>query len=125
MTNEIAALLTKAFRSLAAAKKLFADGDFDFSVSRAYYAMFYAAEAALLNRSKTYSKHSAIINGFYHEFVATGILPRQYHENFHHAFDDRNLSDYGFMESFPEEDAKTLLKNAETFVGVVRKLIES
>ena len=40
MTSEISELLTKARRSLDAAKRLSRDGDFDFAVSRAYYAMF-------------------------------------------------------------------------------------
>lgn len=125
MTPEMTALILKSKRSLTTAKKLFNSGDFDFAVSRAYYAMFYMAEAALLNRGKTYSKHTAIINGFYHEFVATGVLPKQLHANFHHAFDDRNLGDYGFMETFPKEDAKQLIQNADEFIKAVEKMIKS
>lgn len=124
MTPEITALTQKATRSLAAAKMLFDSGDFDFAVSRAYYAMFYIAEAALLSRGKTYSKHTAIINGFYHEFIATGLLPKQLHTNFHYAFDDRNISDYGFMETFPEKEAKKLLLNTKEFITEVIKMIK-
>ena len=43
-------LLTKARRSLAAARRLAADGYLDFAVSRAYYAMFYTTQAFLLGR---------------------------------------------------------------------------
>lgn len=53
MTPEMTALILKSKRSLKTAKTLFDSGDFDFSVSRAYYAMFYIAEAALLNGSIT------------------------------------------------------------------------
>lgn len=101
MTPDIAALLQKSKRSLTAAK------------------------AALLTRGKSYSKHTAIINGFYHEFVATGVLPKQLHADFHYAFDDRNLGDYGFMESFPEEEARKLLHNAEHFITEVSKMIKA
>jgi uncharacterized protein (UPF0332 family) len=38
---EVQALLKKAGRSLKASKSLIDSGDYDFSISRAYYAMFY------------------------------------------------------------------------------------
>lgn len=46
--EEIAALMQRAERSLRSARNLLEDGDHDFAISRAYYAMFYAATAALL-----------------------------------------------------------------------------
>jgi uncharacterized protein (UPF0332 family) len=46
--KEIDELLVKARRSVVAAERLLASSDNDFAVSRAYYAMFYAARALLL-----------------------------------------------------------------------------
>lgn len=123
MNDDITGLLEKAARSLTAAEALFDAGDFDFAVSRAYYAMFYVAEAALLNRGKAFSKHTAIINGFYHEFVATGLLPKELHSDFHHAFENRNIGDYSWMDTFSEADAKRLLQNAAAFLAAVEKII--
>lgn len=125
MNEDITGLQQKAIRSLVAAKKLFDNGDFDFAVSRAYYAMFYIAEAALLGRGKAFSKHTAIINGFYHEFVATGVLPKELHHNFHHAFDKRNIGDYSWMDAFSQEDTEKLLSSADSFVAAVIKIIET
>jgi hypothetical protein len=48
--HEIHDLIAKAQRSVIAVKRLMRDGDFNFAVSRAYYAMFYAARAMLLSR---------------------------------------------------------------------------
>jgi uncharacterized protein (UPF0332 family) len=48
MTPVQAALLKKAKNSLDAARLLVERGFYDFAVSRAYYAMFYVAEAFLL-----------------------------------------------------------------------------
>lgn len=48
MTPDQAALLRKAHSSLQAAKLLAGEKLFDFAVSRAYYTMFYVAEALLL-----------------------------------------------------------------------------
>jgi uncharacterized protein (UPF0332 family) len=47
--EEVLSLLDRARRSLRSARNLLEDGDRDFAISRAYYAMFYAARAALLS----------------------------------------------------------------------------
>lgn len=52
--KEIAGLLVKARRSIKAAARLLQDGDYDFAVSRAYYGMFYVAQAMLLVEKKMY-----------------------------------------------------------------------
>ena len=64
MIPEQAALLKKARDSLRAARVL-ADQEhlYDFAVSRAYYTIFYAAEAFLLGEGLAFSKHSAVIGG--------------------------------------------------------------
>lgn len=53
MTPDQQALLDKATRSLNAARLLVQDGSRDFAVSRAYYAMFYVAQAFLIHFIKT------------------------------------------------------------------------
>ncbi|MGF1522413.1 MAG: HEPN domain-containing protein [Leptolyngbyaceae cyanobacterium] len=47
MTPDQEALILKAQQSLAAAQLLLANGYTDFAASRAYYTMFYIAEAFL------------------------------------------------------------------------------
>jgi uncharacterized protein (UPF0332 family) len=78
-SEEVKALLHKARRSLDAAKELFSKGYYDFAVSRAYYAMFYSAEAVLLTKDLKFKKHSAVISGFGKEFVKTGEFEEKYH----------------------------------------------
>ena len=73
MSPELEALLNKADRSLAASQRLFEGADYDFAASRAYYAMFYLAEALLLTLRLTFSKHSAVIAAFGQHFVKTGL----------------------------------------------------
>jgi len=63
MTEEIEALLRLAGESMAAAKTLFEQGHFRFSVSRSYYTMFYCAQALHLSQGRSYSRHSAVIAG--------------------------------------------------------------
>lgn len=64
MTPAQAALLQQASDSLAAARALLDLGYAGFAASRAYYAMFYIAEAFLEGEGLSFSKHSAVISAF-------------------------------------------------------------
>ncbi len=64
MKEEVEKLIKKGHRSLEVAKEIFNDGHYDFAVSRAYYAVFYLAEAALLSKGLSFSKHSGVIAAF-------------------------------------------------------------
>ena len=63
MTAEQMALFRKARASLAAARALHGLRFFDFAASRAYYAMFYIAEAMLLGEGLSFSASSAEFMG--------------------------------------------------------------
>ena len=69
MTDEQRELLLKAQQSLEAAKLLLANNFPDYATSRAYYSMFYIAEAFLEGEELSFSKHSAVIAAFGREFA--------------------------------------------------------
>lgn len=118
MTAEPEALVEKGRRSLEAARRLLAAGDYDFAASRAYYAMFYLAEALLLARNLAFSKHSAVIAAFGQHFVKTGLFAAEHHDALRTAFDERNIGDnYAYQTPFPQATAQTLLARAEAFVN--------
>lgn len=123
MSAPIDALLDKARRSLANARRSLEAGDADFAVSRAYYAMFYAAEAALLSRGRVFSRHSAVVAEFAREFVRAGELAQEYGRALKDAFDARVVADYEASEAFPPARAERLLQRAEAFVAAVAALI--
>lgn len=116
MNNAVVQLMEKARRSLSAARSLLERGDGDFAASRAYYAMFYAAEAALLARGMSFSKHSAVISAFGRELVKTGALPEWLHDALRSAFDERNIGDYGLVESYPSDRAAGVIERAGRFL---------
>lgn len=60
MKPEGGRLLLKAARAIRAAELLLREGDPDFASARAYYAMFYAAEALLFERGLQFRKHGAV-----------------------------------------------------------------
>ena len=123
LSAEIDKLMESAEESLDAASLLFESEHYGFAASRAYYAMFYAASAALLTKGLTFSRHSGVISAFGHHFAGAGILPRELHTTFSEAQDLRHLGDYG-LEPFPESTAADQLENARRFVDAVRGYLE-
>ena len=123
MNKNIEDLITKSKRSLAAARRLFEDGDFDFASSRGYYAMFYAAEAALLSKNLSFSSHSAVVSAFHEHFVKTGDLPKEFHKILHDAFQLRQEGDYTSSSNITKEVAKKLLDETEIFIKKVIELL--
>ncbi len=119
MRGEVEALLAKARRSLANARLSFDAGDFDFAASRAYYAMFYAAEAALLSRGLEFAKHGSVIAEFNRHFVKEGRVPEKHGLALRTAFEQRLVGDYMFSEPFPRATAAVLLEAARSFLDDV------
>jgi uncharacterized protein (UPF0332 family) len=75
MTEDQEELLLKAKQSLAASQLLLKNDYTDFAASRAYYAMFYAAEALLDSEGLSFSSHSEVISVFGREFAKTQRVP--------------------------------------------------
>lgn len=123
MNQGIQELLLKAKESIRGAEILCWDSLYDFSASRSYYAMFYAAEAALLNKNLSFSKHSGVISAFGKELVKTGIVPVALHESLLEAFSLRNKGDYGAPHVITQEEAETLLRKARSFIDLISGLL--
>jgi uncharacterized protein (UPF0332 family) len=117
---EIQALLRKAERNLRASKILIDSEDYDFSISRIYYVMFYCAEALLLTKDLKFSKHSAVIAAFGRDFVKTGLLSRELYGYLIKGFRERQMGDYETMNLPSIEDAKEMAENAEAFLEATR-----
>ena len=117
------ALLTKARRSVSAGRRLMADGDLDFAVSRAYYAMFYAAQAFLVGRGRRFSKHSAVIAAFGQEFAKDDEALREFHHGLVEAQDARNAGDYQIDAQLSAEDVQVHLDRADRFIRVAEQML--
>ena len=104
--EEIRALMDKAKESLEVARELLRGGHADFAASRAYYSMFYVAEALLLGLGQSYSKHALVISAFGREFAKTERLDPKFHRWLIDAQDLRNVGDYGVQTHVPREKAE-------------------
>lgn len=113
MTPEQAALLQKARDSVRGAKLLATNGLYDFAASRAYYAMFYVAEALLLGQGLSFSTHAAVIAAFGQRFARPGIVPVALHRYLIDGQDKRTIGDYGIGPSLTEAHAAEQIAHAE------------
>ena len=123
MTDEPKVLLAKAKRSILAARKLLDDYP-EFATARAYYAMFYAAEAVLLKLGFRFHKHSAVHAAFGEHFAKTGRIDPKYHRWLLDAFDERLLCDYQAAPDVNSSEAAELLQRAEEFIEAIEKALK-
>lgn len=121
LSNDVDNLLTKADRSLEAAGELLRSGYADFAASRAYYGCFYVAEALLLSKGLSYSRHSQVVAQYGQRFAKTGELNAQYHRLLISAFSLRQTADYSAApDSIEPEDAKQTIEGGRQFLSDAR-----
>ena len=124
MTEDVRKLIEKGERSINLEKEICERGDYDFAVSRAYYAMFYLTEAILLTKNLSFSKHGAVIAAFGQHFVKTGLLEAKLHEWLREAFDKRAIGDYSYEITITQVEAKGIIDQAEEFIKSVEKYLK-
>ena len=120
MNGDIELLLAKATQSLDAANLLRQQGYFDFAASRAYYAMFYVAEALLASLGQSYSTHGAVQAAYGREFAKTGRLDPKFHRWLIDAQDFRSTGDYETGVDITPEQAAQICEWAREFIGSAR-----
>lgn len=125
MSEGAEVLLEKATRAVQAAKTLLKGGDVDFAVSRAYYAMFYAAEAILEVKGLHFRKHGGVHAAFGEHLVKTGIIDEQYHRWLLDAFDQRIVGDYEVECALCEDDGTQVIQHAEAFVAEIKNTLQN
>lgn len=123
--KETAALIKRAQRYLKSAELLLKDGDFESTVSRAYYAMFYAVEAALLTKGLSFSSHKGVISAFGENFVKTSIFPREMSRELNRAFEKRQIGDYEYTFVISENEAKQMLQSGKEFVDKIARWLDT
>jgi uncharacterized protein (UPF0332 family) len=116
-----AELLERAREGVASAQTLIEAGHAATAVSTAYYAMLYAARAALSERDRSARSHAGIWGLFREEFVLTGEFDEGLAQAAQRAQARREASDYA-AEPFDLPEARALVVTAERFVALVERL---
>lgn len=117
--KEVALYIENARESLSVAK-LNLDHDFySAAINRAYYAIFYAANALLATKKLSRSKHSGVLAAFRQYFVKTGLISPKLSETYGQVMEDRQESDYELLTAISKEDAEIDLQQTQDFVDIV------
>ncbi|MBU4225115.1 MAG: HEPN domain-containing protein [Chloroflexi bacterium] len=87
-------LLAKALDTIQGAEGLLDMGKAEIAAGRAYYAMFYVAEALLYEKGLQFGRHGQVIAAYGKEFAKTMELDPKYHRWLRAAFDTRISGDY-------------------------------
>ena len=124
--DTIGHLLRKATRANLSAQLLLEAGDVDGACSRAYYAMFDAARAALLMADEaasagSYKTHAGVLGRFSEQLVKTGRVPVELGRMLRRAETARVLADYR-EASVEESDAARIVEEARDFVMKIKAL---
>lgn len=118
-------LLAKAEQYIRSAKLLDDAGDFDSAVSRAYYAMFYVAEALLFHLGLSFSSHHAVTAAYGQHFAKTKVLEPRFHRALLSSFDLRQRGDYQIDSGLTGRDAELTIADATEFLTAARQWLEN
>jgi uncharacterized protein (UPF0332 family) len=119
LDTAVRAGLARARAMLAAASDTLRLGHFDNAVSRAYYACFHAAEAALRTEGQEPRSHEGVKNLFGFLLAKPGKLPRELGKILSDLKNGREEGDYALYVTITAEDAAAAVRDAERFVSEV------
>ncbi len=120
--------IAKAEAALSGARLLLCADDADGACSRAYYAMFDAAHAALFafgveQITAPIKTHNGLVALFGQRFVLAGHVSAEHGEALNKVQRFRQLADYS-GDPVGLENANWAVEQAEAFVAAIRGLIE-
>jgi uncharacterized protein (UPF0332 family) len=121
--GQVDAYLKRAHRAIKTGHLALEDEDYIAAVNRAYYAIFYAANAMLATKGLERSKHSGVIAAFRQHFVKTGQIEAEYSRLYGATMDDRHTGDYS-LEELNYEKAQRDLEWAERFVERIEQALQ-
>lgn len=115
--------MDKAHESVRAARVLLGANIVSASMSRLYYAVFYAVSALFIARGVKYSKHSAIQAAFHRDLVRPGTVPKDMGALYDRMSNARQEGDYKAFTNFGLDDVTAELVEVERFVQLFHALL--
>ena len=109
---------------LDAAKYLFDGGFYKDSVSRAYYSMYHAATAILTLKDIKARGSSGVLRVLGLYMLQEEDMGHYYASALKFAKEERKKGDYDIFAEIGEEEAETIIDDAEKFLKRVEELVE-
>jgi len=116
--------LERCREDLKFARLLLEQGGYRQAISRAYYAVFTIASAALLVFDIRRGKHAGVESAVHEYLVKPGLIEPEYGAIYSRSFKDRLDADYGDEATFSKEQAETILADAERFVARLEQYLK-
>ena len=118
--REIALYVEHALEMIDVAEHNWQHGFYGSAINRAYYAIFYAANALLATQGLSRSKHSGVLAALRQYFVKPGAIEAEYGQMYERVMDDRHSGDYDIEAGIEPEQAQADLEDARRFVNRVQ-----
>ncbi|MCK4473137.1 MAG: HEPN domain-containing protein [Anaerolineae bacterium] len=122
--REVRLYIDHADEMLRVAAHTLAQEFYSTAVNRAYYAIFYAANALLATRGLSRGKHSGVIAAFRQYFVKPGPIETEYSRTYGRLMDDRHGADYDLETDVEPEQASVDVESARQFVARVKQYLQ-
>lgn len=116
-------LLRAGEEALRSSHILLREGMWADAISRAYYAMVYAARALLLTKGMSPRTHRGVVQVFGREFVVSGRFPVDLAKLLTATMAFRDRADYGPREGLTQDDARRAMEGAERFLEAAKKIL--
>jgi len=123
--NEIEWYIAQAHEALEATADNIHLQHYSTAVNRAYYAIFYAANALLAQKGIQRARHSGVLAAFRQEFVKSGFIEAEYSDSYGDVMDARHETDYAVGSNVTEKLAQAYLKDAQQFVTRIEQYLKA
>ena len=113
-------LLARAVDAIEAADILLTNEKTDIAAGRAYYAMFYVAEALLNEKGFQFGKHGNVIAAYGQHFAKTKEMDPKFHNWLLTSFDQRQIGDYAFDPDIQDSVVLQMIQQAQEFLEAAK-----
>ncbi len=117
-------LLAKSLDAIEAAEGLLNMGKNEIAAGRAYYAMFYIAEALLAEKDMQFNQHGQVIGAYGLHFAKTRELDPKFHRWLADAFDTRIVGDYDVDTDISAGLVAEMVNQARDFLAAAQAYLE-
>jgi uncharacterized protein (UPF0332 family) len=117
-------LLDKAVDTIEGAELLLDHEKTNLAAGRAYYALFYIAEALLNEKGLQFSAHGDVIGAYGKEFAKTKLLDPKFHRWLREGFDTRLIGDYHVDTKFEMEFVADMINQAREFLEAAQDYLK-
>lgn len=116
--------LDKSKQTIKEAKDNAALGNWNLTVNRLYYAVFYLALALCLKNNESAKTHNGTYNLFNKKYIATGIFSKEEGRLYRQLFTMRHTGDYDDLFDWTEDDVLPLIPLVEKLLDKMKSLMD-